>query len=179
MIKLNIQRMKPELKSVIQDFNSGNPYLDNFIKSSAVSNDSIGKTYLLLSDDEKVLIGYYNITVGSLDIIDSGIHRKIGGCVHINCFALDNRFHKQVEIIDDNEEKIYISDLLLDDCLQRVEQLRKEYVGIAFVTLNSTEEGVWLYTRNDFEPLEEDMFFSIEDSDLKCTQMYLPLELEE
>ena len=92
---------------------------------------------------------------------------------------MDNRFHKQIEIIDDNEEKIYISDLLLDDCLQRVEQLRKEYVGIAFVTLNSTEEGVWLYTRNDFEPLEEDMFFSIEDSDLKCTQMYLPLELEE
>ena len=134
---------------------------------------------MLLSDDEKILIGYYNITVGSLDIIDSGIHRKIGGCVHINCFALDNRFHKQVEIIGENEEKIYTSDLLLDDCLQRVEQLRREYVGIAFVTLNSTREGIWLYTRNDFEPLEEDMFFSIEDSDLKCTQMYLPLELEE
>lgn len=179
MIKLNIQRIKPELEPVIQAFNSGNRYLDNFIKSSAASNDSIGKTYLLLSDDEKVLIGYYNITVGSLDIIDSGIHRKIGGCVHINCFALDNRFHKQVETLGENEEKIYTSDLLLDDCLQRVEQLRKEYIGIAFVTLNSTEEGIWLYARNDFEPLEEDMFFSIEDSDLKCTQMYLPLELEE
>ena len=74
MIKLNIQRIKPELEPVIQAFNSGNQYLDNFIKSSAANNDSIGKTYLLLSDDEKILIGYYNITVGSLDIIDSGIH---------------------------------------------------------------------------------------------------------
>ena len=44
MIKLNIQRIKPELEPVIQAFNSGNQYLDNFIKSSAASNDSIGKT---------------------------------------------------------------------------------------------------------------------------------------
>lgn len=79
----------------------------------------------------------------------------------------------------DDRLKIYTSDLLLDDCLQRVEQLRRDHIGIAFVTLNSTEEGKWLYIRNDFEPLEEDMFFSIEDSDLKCTQMYLPLELED
>lgn len=178
MTELNIRRLKPGLEPVIQAFNSGNYYLDNFIKSDAAWNDSIGKTYLLLSDDEKILIGYYNITVGSLEMLDCGIHKKIGGCVHINCFALDNRFHNQIEVVMDEKMKIYTSDLLLDDCLQRIERLRKDYIGIAFVTLNSTEEGKWLYLRNDFEPLEEDMFFSIEDSDLKCTQMYLPLELE-
>lgn len=178
MDKLNIQRLTPELKEVVRKFNSGNQYLDNFINSDMAMNDSVGKTYLLLSDDNKVLIGYYNISVGSLDLVDYGIRRKLGGTVHINCFALDVKFHKYVQEVMNDNHKIYISDLLLDDCLRRAEKLRKDYVGIAFVTLNSTQEGEWLYRRNDFEPLEEDMFFSIEDNDIKCIQMYLPLELE-
>lgn len=67
MAELNICKLKPGLEPVVQAFNSGNYYLDNFIKSNAAWNDSIGKTYLFLSDDEKILIGYYNITVGSLE----------------------------------------------------------------------------------------------------------------
>lgn len=54
MAKLNIHRLKPGLEPIIQAFNSGNYYLDNFIKSSVAWNDSIGKSYLLLSDDENI-----------------------------------------------------------------------------------------------------------------------------
>lgn len=118
MTKLNIQKLRPELSSVISEFNSGNTYLDNFLKSNLAWNNSIGKTYLLLSDDEKILIGYYNISVGYMDILENGIHKKAGGCAHINCFALDIRFHKQIHHITTSNEKIYISDLLLYDCLQ-------------------------------------------------------------
>lgn len=177
MSKLNVKKLKPELKFLLGNFDSGNLYLDHFIKGESAWDRSIGKTYLLLSDDGNQLIGYYNISVGSLDLIENGIHEKLGGCVHINCFALDKRYQK-CAIETEGEKKLYLSDLLLADCMRRVSKLREKHIGVAFITLNSTKEGLWLYTRNDFEPLEEDMFFSIDSSDIECTQMYLPLDIE-
>ena len=74
--------------------------------------------------------------------------------------------------------KVNLSDLLLDDCLEKIENMRRECVGFAFVTLNSTKEGYSLYLRNGFENLEEDMNFAIEDSDQECIPMYYIMDLE-
>lgn len=178
MKTLKVTALTSGLETVIENFNSGNQYLDNFIKSPLAYDNGIGKTYILLSDDGKTLIGYYNITTGNLDFIDQGFHKKMGGAIHINSFAIDKRFQKEIQGVTDTKQKVYISDILLEECLERIENIREQEVGFAFVTLNSTQEGEWLYTRNDFEPLEEDMYFSIEDSDVKCKQMYLPLALE-
>ena len=74
--------------------------------------------------------------------------------------------------------KVNLSDILLDDCLERIEEFRRDHVGFSFVTLNSTKEGYSLYLRNGFEDLEDDMNFAIEDSDVECRQMYLVMDLE-
>ena len=46
-------------------------------------------------------------------------------------------------------------------------------------TLSSTEEGKRLYERNYFEELDDSMTFAKNDGELKCTPMYLPLDLED
>lgn len=45
------------------------------------------------SDDNKIIVGYYNLDLGYIEKNDSGIIRKAGGAVHINCFALDEKDH--------------------------------------------------------------------------------------
>ena len=103
---------------------------------------------------------------------------KIGGAVHINCFALDERYHGLLQTYTDEGVKVNLSDVLLDDCMHRIEILRDEYVGFSFVTLSSTREGYSLYERNGFEILEEDMNFSVEDSEEECIPMYLAIDIE-
>ena len=137
-------------------------------------DDSVGKTYVCLSDSKEMLIGYYNITTGSLQVTDVSMKFKIGGTVHINAFAVDNRFHGKIPA----DAEIKYSDFLLNDCMSRIYALRK-YVGFSFVTLSSTESGYNLYKRNGFEELESDMAFSFEKAELGCTPMYFPLDSED
>ena len=174
---MNIQKIRPELKPEISRFDSGNSHLDRFLKSGLAYDDSIGKTYVFLSDEGDCVIGYYNIGMGAVEQIDGGLRKKIGGAVHINCFAIDKRLQDQIVSVDTEAGKIHLSDLMLYDCMKRIMAIRKNCIGAAFVTLNSTKEGEWLYKRNDFEYLEDDMDFAKEEGDLECRQMYLALDL--
>ena len=97
----------------------------------------------------------------------------MGGSAYINYLALDKKYQK---IQYGNG---YISDLLLGDCLNKVEDIRQNHIGLSFITLSSTEEGKRLYERNDFEELDEGMTIAQNDGELKCTPMYLPLDLED
>ncbi|WP_330637123.1 hypothetical protein, partial [Faecalicatena fissicatena] len=72
--------------------------------------------------------------------------------------------------------KINLSDILLDDCMSRIEEIRRNHLGFMFVTLNSTKEGYSLYLRNGFENLEEDMHFTADESETECTPMYLCID---
>lgn len=72
---------------MIARFDSGNSHLDRFLKSSRAFDDSTGKTYVFLSDTGDCVIGYYNIGMGSVEQTDGDLRRKLGGAVHINCFA--------------------------------------------------------------------------------------------
>lgn len=172
------QKLMPEYETLVERFDSGNSYLDQFLRGRNAYDDSIGKTYLFLSDDKQYVIGYYNIGVGSVEMIDNGIRTKIGGAIHINCFAVDKQYQDQVVSITEDGEKIHLSDLMLYDCLERIMYLRENHIGVAFVTLNATKEGEYFYRNNDFEYLEKDMDFSKEESEVECVKMYLPLDLE-
>ena len=74
--------------------------------------------------------------------------------------------------------KINLSDILLDNCMEKIEEIREKYAGFTFVTLCSTQQGYSLYSRNGFDNLEEDMSFAIEDSDIECIPMYLPMDIQ-
>lgn len=177
--KLNVIRYNASLQKLAFTFCSGNPYLDQFIKSPLSLDNNFGTTYVLLSEDQNIIIGYYNICMGYIEQIDYGNRKKLGGAVHINCFALDEKFHGLLQIETNNGVKVNLSDVMLWDCLDRIEKIRLERIGFAFITLCSTEEGYSLYERNGFLDLEDDMSFSVEESDVKCKLMYMTVEFEE
>ena len=105
-----------------------------------------------------------------------GIKYKIGGSVHINDFALDEKYHGvSFENMDGN-----MSGVLLLECLMRIENIQNNHVGFSFVTLCSTNEGYKLYERNGFEKLEADMTVSpTYGKEFQAIPMYLPLGVEE
>ncbi len=175
---LNVVAYSGSLQRLAADFTSGNDYLDSFLREPISLDSGYGKTYVWLSNDNEAILGYYNIGTGSVDEEQAGVKVKLGGAVHINCFALDKDFQGQTKGYTDAGNKINLSDLLLFDCLQRIESARSSFVGFAFVTLCSTAEGYGLYKRNGFYDLDEDMRFSVEEEPTYGTKMYYALDLE-
>lgn len=88
------------LSGCAEKFVSGNDYLDYFIKSHMALDEAIGRTYVYLTEDHKELIGYYNISTGSLQGIDKStetpLKLKIGGAVHINALAVSENYQGKV-----------------------------------------------------------------------------------
>ena len=99
-------------------------------------------------------------------MLDGDDKYKIGGSIHLNFFALDEKYRGIV--IDEKKDgtKVKISDRLFADFMLKVYELRAEYIGFSFVTLAATDEGYSLYKRNYFEDLEEGLHFSFKDDEL-------------
>ena len=91
--------------------------------------------------------------------------------VYINCLAIDVKYQKKKFLGS------YYSDILLRDCMNRIEDLRNG-IGFGFVTLSSTEEGHYLYERNGFCELESDMRIAKNSGEDSCSPMYLPIDYE-
>lgn len=178
MNDLEITLFDVSLQRLASNFKSGNNYMDNFLQCSQSLDDSWGKTYIFTPKDRSKIVGYYNIGVGYIDTYQDGIFEKIGGSIHINNFALDKNYQGYEIASFSKDEKIFLSDILLQHCFHTIQKIRDHYLGFSFITLSSTKEGYNLYKRNGFEELENDMHFSISESDVECIPMYLALDIE-
>ncbi len=122
------------------------------------------------------IVGYYNLSCGSLDEIEGDVRYKIGGTIHIGYFAIDEKFQHQLQATTPNGIHLYWGDVLLEECLSRIEAIRSQQVGVSFVTLASSEAGERLYRHHDFEDLDADITFSPSHGEDKCICLYLPLD---
>ena len=139
--ELNVVKFDASLQKLASSFQSGNAYLDRFLKDTISLDNNFGKTYVFLTESKDAIIGYYNIGMGYIEQEDCGFTRKMGGAVHINCFALDEKYHGLLQLVTEEGVHINLSDVLLNDCLEKIEELREKYIGFSFVTLSSTREG--------------------------------------
>lgn len=178
MNDLQVRLFDVSLQKLASKFESGNNYMDTFLRGQQALDDSWGKTYIYVPKDHSEIVGYYNIGVGYIEQYQNGVYEKIGGSIHINNFALDKKYRGYELDSFSNDEKIFLSDVLLRHCFRTIQKIRDKYLGFTFVTLSSTREGYSLYTRNGFEELDEDMHFSIYESDIECIPMYLALDIE-
>lgn len=173
---LNVIPYIPDLLPLSEKFNSGHTFINQFLQNSDQSLDTnFGKTYVLLSRNSHRIIGYYNLGVGAINYLDGTLNLRMGGAITINYFALDKKYQKHT-ILKNKDSTIYLSDMLLDDCIKRIRYIATNYVGATFITLNSNEEGYHLYTRNGFMELENDMYITKKTYDYKCTSLYLCIE---
>ena len=170
------------LRDAASHFDCGSSTVFNsFIRGSTAIEPFYGKTFVFMLGDTGTIIGYYNIGVSDVLRVEGSQTLKCGGAIHINYLALDKRFRGQPIFQDKPEVDIRWSDLLLLDCLRRIEMIRQKHVGFGFVTLSASKEGYGLYKRHGFLDLaEEDMHFVNGDDEIsgKGRQMYLPLDIE-
>ena len=171
--EIGVRKMDASMQLLASSFHCGNTHFDNFINSSSAIDDQFGTTYVWLSADNDRIIGFYNITAGSVEQDDGYCRIKIGGAIHINEFAVDSAFQK-TEI----GPRVYLSDYLLQDCISRIRFIRENHVGVGFITLQSTAEGHHLYARNGFEDCEADMIVTKGDIESDCVAMYYALDYE-
>ncbi|MDO5574378.1 MAG: hypothetical protein Q4G60_10440, partial [bacterium] len=136
---MNIYKYTSRYKHLANDFKCGNNVIDGFLKNGDALDENQGITYVMLSDHDDFMLGYYNIEVGRVDQIEAiGEEKSIvpmGGAVNINYLAIHSDYQHQ-SIIETEDQKIYHGDILLRDCEKRIVELRKS-VGISFVTLYS------------------------------------------
>ena len=175
---LRVVPFNEELRTTVaKSFDCGNSYINRFLRSTEALNKGIGKTYVCLAERDGGIVGFYNLSTGYVEqMVAPQRIEKIGGSIHINHFALDNRYHG-CKVVD-GPETFYLSDWLLSDCLALIEHIREIFVGFSFVTLWSTKEGHPLYLRNGFEDLEDDMAFTSAEGESQCYPMYLALDEE-
>ena len=138
-IRVNTEIFTLESKALAKKFSSGNIFLDEFIKSPDAFNDSIGKTFVWINEKRTEIIGYYNIGVGYIDMYNGDEKYKVGGAIHLNFFALNNKYRGIVIGKRDDGKNIRVSDQLFYDFMQKVFALRQKYIGFSFVTLAATE----------------------------------------
>ena len=169
------------LQNAALNFDCGSsPFYNQFIRGEKALDPSFGKTFVFLTEDQKSMVGYYNLGVGEVTYDDGFQRIKCGGAVHINVLALDKAYRGRF-IPMESGKAIHWSELLLYDCLQRINHIRDTSVGFSFVTLSASKEGHGLYQRFGFYEMEEDMAFHLQDDEKsgKGVMMYLPLDLED
>lgn len=172
---MNIKKYTSQYKELANDFTCGNIIIDNFLKDGSALDDNQGITYVLLSEESDFIIGYYNIEVGRIDLIETigteEYYRPMGGTVNINYLAIHSNY-QGTKIAEVDGQKIYLGDYLLRDCEKRVLGLRKQ-VGITYITLYSTNQGYHLYhERNGYEDFEDDMSTFVKENDNSCYKLY-------
>jgi hypothetical protein len=172
---MNVEKYTVKYETLAKDFECGNIIIDNFLKNGDALDENQGITYILLSDDKDVILGYYNVEVGRVDQIEeigeSVLYKPMEGAVNINYLAIHSKY-QGIKIAEKDGKKLYLGDYLLRDCEKLVLRLRKD-IGIAFVTLYSTEQGYHLYhERNSYENFEDDMSTFVQESDRKCYKLY-------
>lgn len=164
-----------KLMSLANKFDCGNEGINNFLKDDYSLDLSHGKTYVWLDAKKSVIVGYYNIGTGSINIFENEKWHKAGGSLHINYFAMDKRFHGvKVEVND--KLSIRLSEVLLHDLNHRAINIRKRNLGYKYITLCSTKAGEKLYHKNGFEYLESMASFYCDEQEEQCVQMYKVLK---
>ena len=148
--------------------------INAFLKSPKSLDLNYGKTFVLLDEGKTVIVGFYTLTTGLVE--QESI--KTGGSIHIRDFALDKAYRGKVQKVLSDGSEIKLSDVLLDDCIQRIENIRANHVGFSLITLFSTPEGESLYLRNGFDYAEEDMYMPKEEDDGLTKAMYRPVDIE-
>lgn len=144
--------------TLAKSFECGNLIIDNFLKSNKALDPNYGVTYILVNNTNDFIIGYYNIEVSRVDMVeqvkDTYNIIPMGGSVNINFLAIHTKF-QHTKISDDYN--MYIGDYLLCECEKRIARIRND-IGASFITIHSTEQGYHMYhDRNGYEDFESDM----------------------
>ena len=90
---------------------------------------------MFLTENAESIVGYYNLSCGSRDEIEGDVRYKIGGTIHIGYFAIDEKFQHQLQATTPNGIHLYWGDVLLEECLSRIEAIRSQQPDAVLMNL--------------------------------------------
>lgn len=160
MANWSIQPLAAE--HVRTEFDCGQPKLNEFLRTLAgqYERKGVGKTYVLVLKDEKVVVGYYTLAASHLDLgrLPAKLAKKLPKhpvpVVLLGRLAIDQRF----------QGKGHGSDLLIDASL-RCLKVAQEIGVFALATVAIDEQAMGFYSRFGFESSDDQpltMFISTE-----------------
>lgn len=131
------------------DFDCGEPTLNDYLKFYARQNDSrgLGKTFVATLPDSKKVIGYYTVSSGAIhfESIPDKLPRYPVPVVHLGRLAVDRSANGQG-----------LGGMLLVDALRRTARLADQ-LGIFAVEIYALNENARrFYQRYGFESLVDD-----------------------
>ena len=173
MAKINFVERTIKTDEMCSSFNCGNAILDNFIRYDSC-NTSISKTYLMIEDDTK-LIGFYSLCCSSLlEIKDEKNNIESSApAICLKMFAIDKKY--QDKIIDGYEHTY--AHFMLTVCLDKIKEIKNQYIGAECIILNSTQEGYELYKNvGDFYELESDYELPDYNENPNAIKMYRSID---
>lgn len=94
---MRILKFNSDFRSLAETFMCGNIIIDNFLKSSDAFDLNQGITYIMLPENEDIIIGYYNISAGRVDQIeqigDFVRYIPMGGASFITLYSTKEGYH--------------------------------------------------------------------------------------
>lgn len=112
---MKIYKFTRRYQKLANEFYCGNSVIDKFLKDGSALDENQGITYIMLSDENDFIMGYYNIEVSRGDRIEIVGNIKnivpMGGAVNINYLAIHSDLqHTKIAEIDG--QKIYFGDYI-------------------------------------------------------------------
>ena len=93
---MNIKKYTKEYEKLAREFTCGNTIIDNFLHDGSALDMNRGITYVMLSDENDCIIGYYNIENGRVDRIETvgenDLFELMGGSININYLAIHSQY---------------------------------------------------------------------------------------
>lgn len=189
--KKTIHRFNPKIVLYSSEYNKlttgfkcGKPIFDEYLCEQALEEMSSGDgvTYIILDEDENVLIAYYTISTSTVHFVDmydyedeeipeekKRKHYSPISSVIINMFAVNSKYQ---DCIYEGE---IVSDLIIQAIIGRIYNMSTSIIGAKMIILCSVPDAVDFYKRNNFKelPPELTLFDHIDLSGNKA--MYLTL----
>lgn len=148
---MKIVSIRDVSKDLLKPFSSGEKLLDVYLKQCALSNDKKGvsKTFVCLSDDESVLIGFFSLCSANIqfeeyiDIKDESIPHYPIPCIRIARLAVDQKYQGNK-----------IGAYLLKECFLRILSISKT-IGVYLVLVDAKESSIGFYEHYGFRLLRK------------------------
>ncbi|MGL5637974.1 MAG: hypothetical protein ACRCZO_02935 [Cetobacterium sp.] len=183
-IKFKINLLSESTEFLIDDFDCGNLYINDYLKSKALFSDDT-KTYLIINktkenfeSEYKKVLGFFSLTCSAIKYSpNEGKTINNFPAIELKYFALDIKFQglQYDSDLDDPFDPFNFSDVMFGEILKKCKYIKNNILGAKYLTLYSVPESVSFYKRQYMEDFNQYMESNNNKEIIDCVPMFMSL----